>query len=298
MPPDMPVWTILDVLKWTTAFFSDHQVEAPRVSAELLLAHVLGIGRLDLYLRYDQPLSSEELAAFRALISRRRAREPVAYILGAKGFWSMDLEVTPDVLIPRPETECLVEQALLFLSGPGAGVESERWVLEPATGSGAVALALAKSLPCCRLFAFDRSTAALAVARRNAARYALDDQVNFFASDWFSALGSAGHGRFDMIVGNPPYVASIDIDHLAPELAFEPRVALDGGTDGLAHVRHILREAGAFLKPGGRVLLEIGWDQKDRVQKAAKEIGLYADATFARDLAGHDRVVCLQRPEK
>lgn len=298
MPPDTPVWTILDVLKWTTAFFSDHQVEAPRVSAELLLAHVLGIGRLDLYLRYDQPLAADELAAFRALISRRKAREPVAYILGTKGFWSMDLAVTSDVLIPRPETECLVETALSFLSDTPTDAATERWVLEPATGSGAVVLALARSVPSCRFFAFDRSTAALAVARRNAARYELAGHVNFFASDWFSALGSAGHGRFDMIVSNPPYVASGEIDRLAPEIGFEPRMALDGGADGLIPIRQILQAAGAFLSPRGRLLLEIGWDQKERIQQAAEATALYTNAVFVKDLAGHNRVVCLQRIEK
>ncbi|MDY6831947.1 MAG: peptide chain release factor N(5)-glutamine methyltransferase [Thermodesulfobacteriota bacterium] len=295
MPPETRVWTILDVLSWTAAFFSDHRVEAPRVSAELLLAHVLGIKRLDLYLRYDQPLTPDELAAFRSLVSRRKAGEPVAYILGEKAFWSMDLIVTPDVLIPRPDTECLVETALSFLAGPGSDAAAERWVLEPATGSGAVVLALAKSLPGGRFFAFDRSTAALAVARKNAVRYDPAHCVVFFASDWFSALGNAASGRFDMIVANPPYVASGDIDHLAPEIGFEPRMALDGGADGLGPVRHILQAAGRLLKPGGRLLIEIGWDQKERVARAVQQAGLYTAVGFAKDLAGHHRVVHMQR---
>ena len=295
MPPETRVWTILDVLSWTAAFFSDHRVEAPRVSAELLLAHVLGIKRLDLYLRYDQPLIPDELAAFRSLISRRKAGEPVAYILGEKAFWSMDLTVSPDVLIPRPDTECLVETALSFLAGPGPNAAAERWVLEPATGSGAVVLALAKSLPDCRFFALDRSPAALAVARCNAVRYELTHRVNFFAGDWFSALGNSAAGRFDMIVVNPPYVASGDIDHLAPEIGFEPRMALDGGTDGLDHVRHILQAAGRLLKPGGHLLIEIGWDQKERVARIAEQAGLYTAVGFAKDLAGHHRVVHMQR---
>lgn len=285
-------WTILDVLKWTTSFFESHGVESPRISSELLLAHVLCAKRLDLYLRYDQPLSSDELARFRKLVLRRRNHEPVAYITGTKEFWGMEIEVTPDVLIPRPDTERLVETALFFLEK-----ECCSNIYEPATGSGAVILAIAANVSApCRFFASDRFPSALEVARRNAVRHNLVDMVSFFASDWFSAL-TPSHGLFfDMIVANPPYIASDDIERLDPQVSvFEPRHAIDGGPDGLDHVRCVVRDAWPFLKPGGVLLLEIGWDQKEDVYNIAKNIGGYSEIGFEKDLAGHNRVAHMRK---
>lgn len=288
-------WTVLDVLKWTTSFFDSHRIDSPRLSAELLLAHVLKIARLDLYLRFDQPLSAMELADYKALIRRRAGGEPAAYIVGEKTFWSMDFELTHDVLIPRPDTECLVETALAVLGEDPAPPPGGGYVWEPGTGSGAVILSLARHAPGRCFLASDISEAALRVAQRNARRHQLYDQVDFFASDWFSALRPAGL-LFDMIVVNPPYIEADTIETLFVEVhRFEPHLALDGGADGLVHVGHILNSAGVFLKPGGHLLMEIGWDQKDRVRQLADATGQYEDVEFVKDLAGHDRVAYLEK---
>lgn len=322
MPPDSPPdtspdssslprstpgsgWTVLDVLKWTTSYFDSRQIDSPRLSAELLLAHVLNIARLELYLRFDQPLSAMELADYKAFIRRRADGEPAAYIVGEKSFWSMEFDVTPDVLIPRPDTECLVETALAILSEDGDHESSGhqdsdkmtggRYVWEPATGSGAVILSLARHAPGHHFLASDISEAALHLARRNAGKHQLDGRINFFTADWFAALRPDGP-KFDMIVVNPPYIEADTIETLSPEVyKFEPRLALDGGADGLVHVGHILKKAGTFLKPGGHLLMEIGWDQKDRVRQLADATGQYEDVQFVKDMAGHDRAVRLKK---
>lgn len=293
MPPDSPAWTILAVLKWTAAFFDDRRVEGAQLSAELLLAHTLGIQRLDLYLRYDQPLSPEELASYRALIKRRAAGEPVAYILEEKAFWTKTFRVTPDVLIPRPDTECLVETALAVLPNAAVGIPFR--VLEMGTGSGAVILAMAGESPHCFFTATDRSPRAMAVAKHNAKRHNLSSRVSFFVADWFAALCAGGAGMFDLIVVNPPYIAASQIDHLAVEVRdFEPRDALDGGADGLRDIRHIIQKGHRYLNPGGRLIMEIGWDQKVAVAQIVEATGTYLPPEFVKDLAGHDRVVSLR----
>jgi release factor glutamine methyltransferase len=297
MPSDNPSRKILEVLRLTTDFFRYHDVEGPRVSAELLLAHALKTERLDLYLRFDQPLSPDELDVYRELVRRRLRREPVAYITGTKGFWNLTLGVTRDVLIPRPDTECLVENALADLSRIRASVDRPPAVLEMATGSGAVILCLAAGMPEGRFFASDVSVPALGVAADNARRNSLSDSIFFFASDWFSAV-RAGAFSFDLIVVNPPYIPTADIPGLAPEIKdYEPRWALDGGGDGLTHIRHIIATAGRFLGAGGLLLMEIGWDQRARVQALAEEAVWCLEVSFFRDLAGHDRVARLRKQD-
>ncbi len=295
MPSDKSSWTVLHVLQWTTAFFESRHIDSPRLSAELLLAHALGTSRLELYLCFDQPLYSRELARYRELIKRRVQREPDAYITGRKAFWDLSLAVTPAVLIPRPDTECLVESALELLAADDGG-RSFRTIWEPATGSGAVILALAQVVSEARLLASDNSSSALQIARANARDHHLADRVEFFASDWFAALRPAGLSC-DLMVVNPPYIASDMIDRLAPEIhAYEPRAALDGGPDGLLHIGHILCAAADFLRPEGWLLMEIGWDQKDRVGRLAAGTGKYEPPEFVQDLAGHERVVRLRKP--
>jgi len=294
---EAPPWTILNILKWTTSYFISHRVENPRASAEILLAHVLGVKRIDLYIRYDQPLIPNELSQFKALIRRRARREPVAYIVGEREFWSMPIAVTPDVLIPRPETECLVETALATLSSSALGEyprPSPR-ILELGTGSGAVVLALAVELRTAVFMALDRSERAIAVARRNARRFNLDPRVHFFCGDWFACLRPQGL-YFDMILSNPPYIPTAEIDRLQPEVArYEPRDALDGGADGLMSIRTIIGRAHHYLRPGGHLLLEIGYDQKADIERVVGGLSDYAHLHFIRDYSGHDRVVRLSR---
>jgi len=286
-------WTILKLLKWTTSYFKSHNIESPRAGAEILLAHTLKIKRIDLYLRYDQPLSSNELEKFKALIKRRVRREPVAYITGSKEFWALNLTVTKDVLIPRPETECLVEAALSLLSGT-SDLNSDTQpmcILDLGTGSGAIILSLASEQPGRLFFASDCCLKTIKVAKENAKRNELDDRILFFAGDWLKPLNDK-KASFNMILSNPPYIQTGVINSLEPEIyEYEPKIALDGDEDGLCSLRHIICFAHIYLKKRGSLLLEIGYDQKDDVKKIIDKCGKYDNVVFSKDYSGHYRVV-------
>jgi len=285
-------WTVLELLRWTGAYFRSHAVESPRTAAEVLLAHSLGWERIDLYVRYDQPLTTDERERFKALIRRRLRGEPIGYITGRREFWSLLLTVGPSVLIPRPETERLVEAALVLL--PDAADTPPRLVIDLGTGSGAVVLALASERPRHRFFACDRFLAALDLAHRNACDLGLAERVHFFAADWLAPIG-AGAGGFDLIVSNPPYIPSDRIDDLQPEIRhFEPRSALDGGPQGTEVLAHLVAAAPPCLRPGGWLLLEIGHDQRTAVQDLAAADGRYAAVDCWQDYAGLDRVMRLK----
>lgn len=277
-------WTILKVLQWTMEYFRDKGLEQPRADAEVLLAHVLGWERVQLYLNYDKPLSSEELTLFRGFIRRRAAYEPAQYITGKQEFWSLDFEVTPAVLIPRPETEMLVEKALEI-----AG-DKPSFVLDLGTGSGAIAVALAHERSGIKVIAADKSWPAIEVARKNALRNGVADRVCFMVMDLFEAM--EGRQSFDLIVSNPPYVSDAEILDLAPEIAnYEPRSALrGGGKRGLALIRKILQEFGAHLKPGGSLLIEIGLGQAEILEEGISR-DLAGSFEFIRDYSGVKRVL-------
>ena len=286
-------WTIIKLLRWAAPYLESREIDSPRATGEILLAHALQCERIDLYLNYDQPLNDNELQVFKSLIQRRIRREPVAYILGVKEFWSLDFEVTPDVLIPRPETECLVEAALTMLSGPSP---SQPWrILDLGTGSGAVIIALASEQPRHEFYAIDRNIQAVRVAHRNARRHQLGEIIHFFAADWLAALNPKT-SAFDMIVSNPPYIPSAVIKGLQPEIHdYEPLTALDGNDDGLECYNRIIGSAHQFLKPGGAILLEIGHDQRDDVRRIAVDCGHYHNFGSREDYAGHDRIVWMHR---
>jgi release factor glutamine methyltransferase len=286
----------LSILQWTTRYFERHQIDSPRTDAELLLAHSLNLRRLDLYLRYDQPLSDEELSGFKALIKRRLNREPVAYIVGSKEFWSLDFEVNPSVLIPRPETEGLVEAALDFIPArednpdPIAALR----VLELGTGSGAVIISLAHQRQGHGYIATDMSMEALKIAQTNARRHLSKHAVDFIRGHWFAPL-SSNTVSFDLILSNPPYIPNCDIPLLAPEIhRYEPRMALDGGTDGLRDLFSIIKHAPEYLKPGGMMLLEIGHNQFGALHDFAIMLDAYERIEVRKDYAGLDRVVSLR----
>lgn len=282
-------WTILKLLKWTTAYFKSHHVEQPRATAEILLAHTLRVGRVDLYVQYDRVLEGRELERFKGYIKRRTQREPVAYIVGKKEFWSMDFEVTPCVLIPRPETETLVEAALMIV--PSEPTPSPLRILDVGTGSGAVVIAVASERPNHEFYATDRSQEVLAVAESNARTHGLDKTITFLYGDWFDPVREQGH-RFDLIVSNPPYIATRELEGLSPEISRqEPWEALDGGPDGLNAIRLIIRDASDYLVPGGWLLFEIGHDQWARVKKLLSEAQDYSDIDVIKDYGGRDRVV-------
>jgi release factor glutamine methyltransferase len=288
-------WTILNLLKWATGYFTSHGIDSPRATAEILLAHLLNLKRIDLYLRFDQPLQKNELAGFKALIKRRVNREPVAYIVGTKEFWSLEVAVNPHVLIPRPDTETLVETALKYLSPADPPQEPSGLVLELGTGSGAIVLALATERPSYRYIATDISLKALETAQANTRHHHLESIVQFAAGNWLEPF-SPHQPIFDMIVSNPPYIPSESIPGLQPEVSrFEPILALDGQIDGLHAIRQILFSAHLLLKPRGVMLLEMGFDQKAGVTDLIQSCGFYAHFDFIKDYAGHDRVVIIHR---
>lgn len=283
-------WTILKVLQWTAGYFSRKGIEQPRANAEVLLAHVLGTERLQLYLRFDQPLSSEELSRYREVVRRRATHEPTQYITRKQEFWSLEFEVTPSVLVPRPETELLVERALEIISQK-VGLT----VLDLGTGSGAIAISLAHECPSARIVATDRSYDALRVARRNAIRHEVQGSILFAAVDLLSAFAPS-HMSFHIILSNPPYIGDGAFAQLAPEVAcFEPQEALrGGGPEGLDVIRRILQEAPKHLKPGGSLCMEIGQGQEEVLGPEIKKDPRIQQYEFHKDYAGIPRVIQLR----
>jgi release factor glutamine methyltransferase len=257
----------------------------PGLDAELLLAHALGVGRARLRSHGEEIPAADAAARFLALIERRASGEPIAYILGRKDFWTLELTVSPAVLIPRPETELLVERALALHPG------DEAKAADLGTGSGAIALALATARPGWRIVATDISATALAVARANAVALGLE-RTQMIEGDWLACL--AGR-RFDLLLSNPPYVAPADPALRAPELMREPRLALVAEEDGLAALRTIIRAAPAHLEPGGWLLLEHGATQAAAVAGALVACG-FAQVRSHRDLAGRERMTEGQWP--
>jgi release factor glutamine methyltransferase len=249
-----------------------------RLEAELLLGHVLGVNRAWFFAHSDDALDAADAERFDALVHRRVHGEPVAYITGTRDFWSMTLEVTAATLIPRPETERLVELALERLPRDGS-------VVDLGTGSGAIALAIATERPDASVSAVDASVAALEVARRNAGRLGLQ-RVTFVVGDWLAPLGKA---RFDVVVSNPPYIEEGDVHLTQGDLRFEPASALASGDDGLDDIRRIAGSAAVHLKPGGWLLLEHGWNQGAAVREVLLRAG-FTEPFTAQDLEGRDRV--------
>jgi release factor glutamine methyltransferase len=261
------VVTIREVIQKSAQFLERHGVESARLQAEHLLGHVLKLPRLKLYLDFDRALSAGELAALRALVKRRAAREPLQHLLGTANFCGLELKVNRHVLVPRPETELLAEHALAFLSTLNSHLAT---VLDLGTGSGCLAIALAKGRTDLRGVAVDVSTEALALARENAAAHGVNDRIQFLAGDLFAPV--AANARFDLIVSNPPYIPTAEITTLQPEVReFDPPGALDGGADGLDFYWRIAREGAPFLQPGGRLLVEFGDGQADALKKLFAE---------------------------
>jgi release factor glutamine methyltransferase len=272
-------WTPLKLLAWSQAWFTKKGVDSPRLTGELLLAHALRCDRVRLYLDFDKPLGEPELAAFRELVKRRAEGEPTAYLVGKREFYGRPFRVSPAVLVPRPETELVVEAALAALPEGGAA-------LDLCTGSGAIALSLALEKPGARVVATDLSPAALAVARENAA--ALGAAVELLAGDLFAPVPA--DARFDVIVSNPPYVPSGELPGLSREVRREPSLALDGGPDGLALLRRIVAEAPGRLSPGGTLVLEMHESHAAPLPALCLAAG-FASAVARKDLAGLWRFV-------
>lgn len=282
-------WTIRSMAKWMADDFAGRDIDSPRLDAELLLAHGLGCNRMALYLDLDRPLDGVELDSIRELVRRRRSSEPVAYILGEREFVGRSFEVDPSVLIPRPDTETLVDRALGLIE-PTASAR----VADVCTGSGCIAVTLAAARPGCHVDATDLSASALAVAGRNAARHGTQDRVTFHEGDLLSALPQGE--RYDLIVCNPPYVTEAQWVELASDVReHEPRLALVGGEDGLDCYRRLAEGLPERLLPGGHVLLEVGQGQAQAVSVLLTGAGL-EDVSVHDDLGGIQRVVEARQP--
>lgn len=278
-------WTILTLLRTTATFLAERGSPSPRVDAEVLLAHVLELPRMGLYTAHDRPLDDAELDRYRALVRRRAEGAPVAYLTGRKGFWTLDLRVDPRVLIPRPETEQIVEEALRFV---GDRRQAAWRIVDVGTGSGALALALASELPNARVLGIDREADALLVARSNLDTIPDPERVRFLRGDLLAPL--ADHPRRPhLIVSNPPYIAAGDPRVARDVDAHEPHAALYAGDDGLGIIRRLLPQAAERIAPGGLLLVEMGAGQgADVLALAAPH---FAEVRLLRDPAGHDRVL-------
>lgn len=284
-------WTVKRLLEWTSAFFARKNIDPARLSAELLLAHVLNVPRIKLYTDYERVLPESALQSYRELVKRAAESEPIAYLTGKAHFFNLEFQITRDVLIPRPDTETLVEN-VLQLARRTAGFETPR-ILDLCTGSGCIAAAIAHHHKHASVVAIDLSPAALGVARQNIEKLGLADRITLLEGDLFGPL--AGHidrDPFDMIVSNPPYIASPKITGLDRSVRdYEPTMALDGGEDGLDVVRKIIQGSPARLRSGGRLFIEIAFDQADQAIAVAIEQPEFDDWRVLKDHAGNDRVL-------
>jgi len=284
--------TVLEVIRRSSEFLAKRDVESPRLQAELLLAHALGLPRMKLYLSFDRELTEPELDATRGFMKRRGEREPLQHIVGSTSFCGLEMLVTRDVLVPRPETELLAMRAVKFLQLRDTATAT---VLDLGTGSGCLAIVIAAQAPTAELHAVDISEPALEIARRNAERHQVAGRIRFHAGDGFGAL-PAGL-RFDLIVSNPPYIARDEIASLQPEVRdHDPRLALDGGPDGLDFYRRFAHEAGAHLNDGGRLIVELG-DGQDAAARGLFEANHWRVEGVENDDTGRARILIACRED-
>ncbi|HEY8505231.1 MAG TPA: peptide chain release factor N(5)-glutamine methyltransferase [Gemmataceae bacterium] len=281
--PAENAWSISRLLSWTEQYLRQKGIESPRLEAQILLAHVLQVPPIQLYVRSEEPTSEETRSAFKALLKRRVEGCPVAHLVGYREFYKLRFDVSPAVLVPRPETELLVMKALELIKGrPGARV------LDVGTGSGCIAVSIAHQAGAADVTATDVSPAALEVARANAARHGLGGRIRFLEGDLF---GPVPRERFDLIVSNPPYIAEDEFPLLAAEVReHDPRQALAGGLDGLSVLRPLIAQAPEHLTPGGHLLVEIGYKQEEAVRGLFEAAGFQLLKTL-KDAAGHPRVI-------
>jgi len=279
--------TVIDYLKITEDFFLSKKIASARLDAELLLAKVLNLNRIDLYINYEMLLSQEEVSRYRELVARRGKREPVAYILGNKEFFSRDFIVNRDVLVPRPETETLVEEVLRIVETLNSPT-----ILEVGVGSGCNIITVALEYPQAVYFGNDISSKALTVAKQNVEKHNLVDQISLSQADM---CGNCKIEQFDLIFSNPPYIEEDEYNSLEPELFYEPKIALMAKDDGLSFYKRIIYEGNKFLKDDGFFLLEIGsFKQKQFLTNNFKENG-WNEIYFVKDLSSFPRVAVLKK---
>lgn len=292
----MAPWTVKSTLEWTTGYLERKGDEHPRLSAEWLLCAATGMSRVEVYMNYDRPLDAAELATLHAGVERRGRGEPLQYVTGEMPFRHIVLKCAPGVLIPRPETEVLVDCVLGYLDALVLGEGDTASVLEVGTGTGCIALSLAGERPFVRVSATDVSPDAIALAGRNRDALGLDGPVGLFLTDLANGVPGAEDAAFDVLVSNPPYIPSPLVEELPAEVGgFEPRLALDGGPDGLDVFRRIVALAGTALKPGGLLACELHEECLEQACDEAVAGGLLQNARIVKDLAGKNRILLAER---
>lgn len=280
--------TVSDALRSAKKIFIDAKIDTPGLDAEVLLAEVLHADRLSLYVHPEKILTDEEFSRFKNFVERRAKKIPVAYIIGKKEFFGMNFFVTPEVLIPRPDTEILVQFVIDALKNFSGGVK----IADMGTGSGAICISIVKNLPNATAATVDISPGAIEVAKRNAENLQVADRINFFPGNMFEPLSGK---KFDCIVSNPPYIPTDEIKNLQPEVKTEPKIALDGGADGLNFYRQLVKVAPDFLLPDGFFAFEIGIGQAEEVKKIIRREEKFCDIKILKDLSGIDRVVTARK---
>lgn len=276
------------MLKWITLYFTDKSIDAPRLSAELLLGYVLGLKRIELYTQFDKVVTQEQLNDLHGLIKRAGQNEPVAYLIGKTEFYSLELDITPDCLIPRPETELLVERAVEFLRKR----TGRQFVCDLCTGCGCIAVAIAGNFSDAGIIATDICDAALNVAAGNIEKHRLKDRIKLLCGDLFDpVVPELDVRRFDLIVCNPPYVSASEFETLDKNVKnYEPRLALFAGEDGLDIYRRVVAQVDKFLKPGAALMLEIGYRQGQSVSQLLEQAGCFRKITIEKDFHNNDRI--------
>ncbi|MBL7214371.1 MAG: peptide chain release factor N(5)-glutamine methyltransferase [Phycisphaerae bacterium] len=289
----LEIWTIKKLLEWISEYFETNGVDSPRLSAELLLCHILKLERIQLYTLYDRVVQADQLTALRALVKRGAEHEPIAYLVGRCEFYSLPLKITPDCLIPRPETEHLVERSVDFLRNR----PSPQYVLDLCTGSGCIAAAIAKNVKDVRIVATDICDNALKVAAENIHRHKLEDKVTLLCGDLFDAIiEGLDQTRFDLIVSNPPYVSDLEYEKLDHNVKkYEPKLALYAGIDGLDIYKRIMEKVDQFLKPDGALMMEIGYAQGPAIQQMLEQSGIFKEINIEKDFANNDRIAIAKK---
>ena len=289
----METWTIQRLLNWISDHFAEHNVDSPRLSAELLISNVLGVKRIDLYTQFDKIVSQNHLDKLHELVRRCSEHEPLGYLIGQTEFYSLDIKVTPDCMIPRPETELLVERAVGFIRKR----EGKQFVCDLCTGSGCIAVAIAKNCPNANIVATDICDSALSVAAENIAGHNVDEKVSLLCGDLFAPIiEGLDNTEFDLIVCNPPYVSSAEYEVLDKNVRdYEPKRALWAGADGLDIYRRIAERVDEFLKPDAALMLEIGYAQGKAVRELLGQTGIFAEIKIEKDNQNNDRVVTAKK---
>jgi release factor glutamine methyltransferase len=290
----MDTWTIQKLLNWTTEYLTGKGIESPRLSAELLLSHTVELSRIELYTQFDRAVPPEQLDKLRDLVKRAGQNEPIAYLVGRTEFYSLQINVTPDCMVPRPETELLAERAIEFLRERRT---STQYVCDLCTGSGCIAVAIANNFTDSRIIATDICDAALAVAAGNIKKHQLSDRITLLCGDLFDpVISGLDVNEFDLIVSNPPYVSTTEYEKLDKNVKdYEPKKALFAGVHGLDVYSRIIEKAGQFLKPDGALMLEIGYAQGPAVKELLEQTGVFSEIKIEKDFHNNDRIVSARK---